>query len=130
MYGLNAKRTLPTIWVHMCSVARVGSQASSGSAGQCGFCSVILGLLSILPSLLGWFPGDLGSRTRQPTKGCNEPIDVFLVVVDVWTDPHAADAGRNVDALGRQPLDQSFRHAGRKLHAQDMRRPHRGSGNG
>src|SRR5689334_20430755 len=27
-------RILPTIWHHMCKVARVGSQASSGRAGQ------------------------------------------------------------------------------------------------
>src|SRR5262249_26482280 len=115
MYGLNANRTLPTTWVHMCSVARVGSQASSGNAGQRGqrvFCSVIPGLLStpavpsrpVLPRS--------GSGTRQPTKGCDKPIDVFLVVVDVRTDAHAAHAGRDVDALRRQPFDQASRHAG------------------
>src|SRR5215471_10497092 len=113
MYGVSASRTLPTIWVHMCSVARVGSQASSGSAGQCGFCSVILGLLSIPAAASRRIsPETLGSGTRQPTKGCNEPIDVFLVVVDVRTDAHAAHAGRDVDLLRRQPFDQSFRHAG------------------
>src|SRR6516164_6797964 len=127
MYGLNANRILPTIWVHMCSVARVGSQASSGSAGQCGSCSVMLGLLRSPPSLLPVLSYSI-SRTRQPPKGCDKAVDVFLVVVDVRADPHAAHAGRDVDALRRQPLDQASRHAGRKLHAQDMRRPHRGSG--
>src|SRR6266436_7594714 len=128
MYGLNANRTLPTTWVHMCSVARVGSHASSGSAGQCGSCSVMLGLLRFPPSLLPVL-SYLISRTRQPPKGCDKAVDVFLVIVDVGTDPHAADTGRDVDALRRQPLDQASRHAGRKLHAQDMRRPHRGIGN-
>src|SRR5205807_8109668 len=107
MYGLNANRTFPTTWVHMCSVARVGSQASSGSAGQCGFCSVMLGLLRSPPSLPGRRLSHLSSQARQPTKGCDKPIDVFLVVVDVRADPHAADAGRDVDALRRQPLDQA-----------------------
>src|SRR6516164_11419075 len=92
MYGLNANRTLPTIWVHMCSVARVGSQASSGSAGQRGSCSVMLGLLRSPPSLLPVL-SYLISRTRQPPKGCDKAVDVFLVVVDARPDPRAADAG-------------------------------------
>src|SRR5262249_61434522 len=126
MYGLSASRTLPTTWVHIWSVARVGSQASSGSAGQCGFCSVILGLLSLVsfrPRRRG-----LKSRTRQPAKGCDKAVDVVLVVIHVGADAHAADAGRDVDALHRQPLDQAVRHAGWELHAQDMRSPHRGTG--
>src|SRR5262245_45846270 len=127
MYGLSASRTLPTIWVHMWSVARVGSQASSGSAGQYGFCSVIVGLLL----LVSFGRGDEGSssRTRQPAKGCDKAVDVVLVVVHVGADPYAADAGRDVDALRRKPLDQAVRHAGRKLQTQDMRGPHRGIGN-
>src|SRR5262249_54187921 len=106
MYGLSASRTLPTIWVHMWSVARVGSQASSGSAGQCGFCSVILGLLSLVFSSAE-ARGDAGSssRTRQPAKGCDKAVDVVLVVVDVRADPHAADAGCDIDPLRRKPLD-------------------------
>ncbi len=32
--GVSARRTLPTICVHMCSVSRVGCQAERGSAGQ------------------------------------------------------------------------------------------------
>src|SRR5215467_9202710 len=65
MYGLSASRTLPTTWVHIWSVARVGSQASSGSAGQCGFCSVILGLL--FARLASAYPhaADAARRSRR-----------------------------------------------------------------
>src|SRR5215468_5375815 len=127
MYGLSASRTLPTIWVHMWSVARVGSQASSGSAGQYGFCSVIVGLLL----LVSFGRGDAGSssRTRQSAKGCDKAVDVVLVVIHVWADPHAADAGCDVDLLRRQPFDQAGRHAGGKMQTQDMRGPQRGIGN-
>src|SRR5262245_57366604 len=130
MYGLSASRTLPTTWVHMWSVARVGSQASSGSAGQCGFCSVILGLLSLVSSSAE-SRGDAGSssRTRQPAKGCDKAVDVVLVVIHVRADAHAADAGRDVDALRRKPFDQASRHAGWKMQTEDMRGPHRGIGN-
>src|SRR5262245_3549047 len=126
MYGLSASRTLPTTWVHIWSVARVGSQASSGSAGQCGFCSVILGLLSARLLSAAATRGS-SSRTRQSTKGCDKAIDVFFV--DVRADPHAADAGRDVDALRRKPLDQAVRHARWEMQTQDMRSPHRGIGN-
>src|SRR5579863_4296590 len=47
MSGVSASRTLPTIWVHMCSVAYVCRQASNGNAGQVSFVSVVffIGLL-------------------------------------------------------------------------------------
>src|SRR5439155_18702365 len=63
-------------------------------------------------------------RTRQPPKGCNEPVDVVFVVVDMRADAHASDAGRDVDVLRRKPMDQLFWHAEWKLQAQDMRGAH------
>src|SRR5262247_1997693 len=121
MYGLSASRTLPTIWVHMCSVARVGSQASSGSGGQRRSSSVIHGLLRITtaPSRPTSGRRRLGSRACHLAKGRNKALDVVLVVVDVRTDAHASDARRDIDLLLRQLLDQPFGHAARKAQAQD-----------
>src|SRR5579871_6887973 len=34
IHGVCARRILPTIWVHRCSVAQVSFQAAKGSSGQ------------------------------------------------------------------------------------------------
>src|SRR6516165_2963729 len=94
MYGLSASRTLPTTWVHMCSVARVGSQASSGSAGQCRSSSVILGLLSLVsPRPISRRDEVSAHEHASRRKVATKAVDVFLVVVDARPDPRAADAG-------------------------------------
>src|SRR5512132_4307072 len=131
MYGLSASRILPTTCVHMWSVARVGSQASSGSAGQRRSFSVILGLLPIttVPSRPISDRRSLGSRACQSAKGRNKAVDVVLVVIDVRTDAHASDTWGDVDVLRRQLRDQPLWRAPRKAQAQDMRGAHAGIGN-
>src|SRR4051812_7728369 len=48
IHGVRARRTLPTICVHRCSVAYVSCQASSGSAGH-GVVSDMAGVLRTRP---------------------------------------------------------------------------------
>ena len=56
-------------------------------------------------------------------KHFDEPIDVSLVIVDVRADAHPTKPRCHVDILGRQALNQSFRHSIAEAETQNVGRP-------
>lgn len=61
-----------------------------------------------------------GASARGPAVRRDEPIHVFLVVVDVRADPQPAEAGGGEDLLLGQPLREPVGHAGGIAQTQDV----------